>query len=394
MLLAALAVLAVLAAGIWAGGHPDRLPEPVRDALVDDEQAQLVDEVIDDIERDYYREVDRDELTDQAVAGMVEGLDDRFSHYFTPDQFREYQRSSNSEFAGIGVEVREQEGEGLRVTHVYEGAPAEEAGIEPGDTIVAVAGRSIAELPIEASTARIKGEPGTDVRLTIAREGEPRFERTLERAIVDVPVVDSRMRRAQDGTKVAQVALAQFANGAHGELRAEIDRRLEEGAEAILLDLRHNPGGLLEEARLVSSIFIDEGEIVSIRGRNQPTKTLDATGGAIDGDIPVAVLTDDGTASAAEIVAGAIQDRDRGEVIGSRSFGKGVFQQVMRLSNGGALDITVGQYFLPSGRNLGGGGVDRGRGIEPDVQATDDEQTPRRDEVVEAGVEALAEQLR
>lgn len=392
MLLGAVAVLVVLAAGIWAGGHPDRLPGPVRDALVDDQQAQLVDEVIDNIERDYYRAVDRDELTDKAVAGLVDGLDDRFSRYFTPDEFREYLRRSNSEFAGIGVEVREQPGEGLRVTHVYDDAPAQRAGLRQGDTIVAVEGRSIGELPIEASTARIKGEPGTEVRLTVERDGE-RFERTLERAIVDVPAVASRMERTDDGARVAHIGLAGFSSGAHGELRQEIDKRLKQGAEGIVLDLRHNGGGLLDEARLVASIFIEDGEIVSIRGRNQPTKTLDATGGAIDGDVPVAVLVDRGTASAAEIVAGAIQDRGRGEVIGTRTFGKGVYQQVMRLSNGGALDITVGQYFLPSGRNLGGTGVDRGRGIQPDVRATDDEQTRRRDEVVEAGVDALARQL-
>jgi carboxyl-terminal processing protease len=392
MLLGVVAVLAVLAVGVWAGGHPDRLPGPIRDALVDDEQAQLVDEVIDLIASDYYREVDRDELTDEAVAALVDGLDDRFSHYFTPAEFREYLRRSKSEFAGIGVEVRERAGEGLLVTHVYRDAPAQRAGLRKGDTIVAVEGRSIADVPIEASTARIKGEPGTKVRLTVLRDGE-RFDRTIERAIVDVPAVASRMVRADDGTKIAHVGLAGFSSGAHGELRQEIDKRLRQGAEAILLDLRHNGGGLLDEARLVASIFIEEGEIVSIRGRNQPTKTLDATGGAIDGDIPVAVLVDGGTASAAEIVAGAIQDRGRGEVIGGRTFGKGVYQQVMRLSNGGALDITVGQYFLPSGRNLGGAGVDRGRGIRPDVRAVDDERTRGRDEVVEAGVDVLAEQL-
>lgn len=392
MLLAALAVLAVLAVGIWAGGHPDRLPGPVRDALVDDREAALVDETIDDIAADYYREVDREELADEAVTGMVESLDDRFSRYFTPEEFETYERRSNGEFAGIGVEVRERKRVGLKITRVYDDSPARRAGLRVGDEIVAVGGREIGGMPLEASVALIKGEPGTDVALTIERD-EDAFDRTLERALVRVPVVASRMRRTDDGDQVAHVALATFSSGAHGQLRQEIDRRRKQGAEGILLDLRHNGGGLVEEARLVGSIFIEEGEIVTLRGRSQPEIVFDATGGAIDGDVPVVVLVDGETASAAEIVAGAIQDRGRGEVVGARTFGKGVFQQVHELSNGGALDITVGQYFLPSGRNLGGGGVKRGRGIHPDVRATDDEKTEDRDETVEAGLDALAEQL-
>ncbi|HEU4657977.1 MAG TPA: S41 family peptidase [Capillimicrobium sp.] len=390
VLLGVAAALVLLAAGIWAGGHPDRLPEPVRDLLVDDQEAQLVDEAIDDLARDYYRPVDRERLTDEAVAGMVDSLHDRFSHYFTPDEFEQYQRTSNAEFAGIGVEVRE-DPKGLAVVRVYDDSPARRAGIRTGDLIVGAEGKDLEGMPSEAATALIKGDPGTAVTLTTERDGR-RTQRTLERALISVPVVASRMRRTPEGDEVAHVALATFSSGAHGELRQEIDRRLRQGAEGILLDLRHNGGGLLEEARLVASIFIPDGEIVTIRGRNQPAKTLDATGGAIDGDIPVTVLVDGETASAAEIVSGAIQDRDRGEVVGTHTFGKGVFQQVMQLSNGGALDITVGQYFLPSGRNLGGGGVARGRGIQPDVSARDDDKTDR-DETVQAGLKVLGQQL-
>jgi carboxyl-terminal processing protease len=207
-----------------------------------------------------------------------------------------------------------------------------------------------------------------------------------------VPVVASRMRTAPDGTKIAHVALSTFSRGASKQLRAEIDKRLKEGAKGILLDLRHNGGGLLDEARLVASIFIPEGKIVTIKGRNQPTKTLNATGDAISSKIPVAVLVDGGTASAAEIVSGAMQDHHRGEVIGQHTYGKGVFQEVQPLSNGGALDLTVGEYFLPSGRNLGAGGVKSGAGIQPDVKATDNTKT-KVDEVVTEGVRELAAKL-
>ena len=167
-----------------------------------------------------------------------------------------------------------------------------------------------------------------------------------------------------------------------------LDRLLKKGAKAVILDLRHNGGGLLEEGRLVASIFIPEGTIVSTAGRTQPRQVLTASGGAISPKIPVVVLVDGGTASAAEIVTGAIQDRGRGKVVGVRTFGKGVFQEVRQLPNGGALDITVGEYFLPSGRNLGGGGVKRGAGIKPDVRAQDNPKT-KGDEAVTAALELL-----
>ncbi|MCA1690430.1 MAG: peptidase S41, partial [Actinobacteria bacterium] len=160
-----------------------------------------------------------------------------------------------------------------------------------------------------------------------------------------------------------------------------------------ILDLRHNGGGLVEEARLVASIFLPDGPIVTTRGRTQPTITLTAAGDAIPRSIPVAVLVDRDTASAAEIVAGALQDRHRATIVGTHTFGKGVFQEVRPLSNGGALDITVGEYFLPSGRNLGGGGIKRGAGISPDV-AVAAAPTPTRDPALDAALHAVAAKLR
>ncbi|MEZ5123898.1 MAG: S41 family peptidase [Solirubrobacterales bacterium] len=391
VILPALVGLVLLALGIWLGGHPDRLPDPIRDALVGDHQAQVFDEALDDVAGKYYREVPESELTDDAIAGMVAKLKDRYSHYFTPEDYQKYLHSSNAQFVGVGIEVTEHD-RGLRVVHVYDGSPAQHAGIKPGDLIVAAGGHDLAGLSSKASSARIRGPEGTDVKLVIVRDGQ-RLTRDVRRGVVSVPVVASRMRRTADGTKVAQVALSTFSRGAHGELRQEIDKRLKQGAKGILLDLRHNGGGLLDEARLVASIFIPEGKIVTIRGRNQPTKTLDAVGGAISDKIPVAVLVDGDTASAAEIVSGAIQDHHRGEIVGTHTYGKGVFQEVMRLSNGGALDLTVGEYFLPSGRNLGGGGVKRGAGISPDVTAPDNPKTTKRDETVDAGVKVLAGQL-
>ena len=152
-----------------------------------------------------------------------------------------------------------------------------------------------------------------------------------------------------------------------------------------MLDLRDNGGGLLNEAVLISSIFIPEGKIVTTKGRSRPEHVFEATGGAISTKIPVVVLVNGESASASEIVTGALQDRDRANVVGTRTFGKGVFQEIEQLSNGGALDITVGEYFLPSGRNLGGGGPKKGAGITPDVKAQDDDKT-KRDEALDVAV--------
>ena len=173
-------------------------------------------------------------------------------------------------------------------------------------------------------------------------------------------------------------------------MRQAVDRLLDRGAEGVVLDLRDNGGGLLNEAVLVSSIFVDDGTIVSTRGRSRPRRVFEATGNAIDSDVPVVVLVDGESASASEIVAGALQDRERAKVVGTRTFGKGVFQEVRRLSNGGALDITVGEYYTPDGRNLGGGGVEKGAGIQPEIKARDDAKTEARDEALEVAVEAVA----
>jgi carboxyl-terminal processing protease len=394
-LVVALAVLApvLLVLGIWLGGHPDALPGPVRDALVGDSDAQTIDAALDEVHGDYYREVPRGELVDAALGGLVRSLHDRFSSYFTPREYREFQQTTDAEFSGVGIGATE-DPRGLRVAQVFDNSPAQRAGIRRGDVIVAVNGRSLRGRPERISRALIKGRPGTSVRLTILSGHRKRTE-TVQRATVSVPVVASRLARLPAGAgRYAHIALAQFSSGAHGELRRAVDQRLKQGAKGIVLDLRGNGGGLVEEARLVASIFIPEGPIVSTRGRAQPPRTLMAAGDAIAKDVPVVVLVDRGTASASEIVTGALQDRGRAKVVGTNTFGKGVFQEVTTLPNGGALDLTVGQYFTPKGRNLGGRGVKTGAGIRPDVRAADDPDTRRRDEALDAAARVLARDLR
>jgi carboxyl-terminal processing protease len=377
-----------LVLGVWLGGHPDNLPGFARDALVGDSDGRTYEEAIDAIAENYYREVDRDKLLDEGLTGAVRSLDDRFSAYFDPRAYRAFEEATHGEFEGVGLSVAEVR-RGLRVLTVFERSPAQRAGIRPGDVITAVDGDSLAGVTAEQATTRIKGRAGTKVELTVATGKQPPRTLELRRARVDVPVVEAAMK-STGGTKVAHVELTSFTSGAHGELRQAIDGLLERGAEGVVLDLRDNGGGLLNEAVLVSSIFVDDGTIVSTKGRARPRRVFEATGNAIGRDVPVVVLVNGGSASASEIVAGALQDSERAEVVGTRTFGKGVLQEVRRLSNGGALDITVGEYFTPKGRNLGGGGVEKGAGIQPEIKARDDVKTEERDEALQVALATVA----
>jgi carboxyl-terminal processing protease len=370
-LTAALAALLpiVLVLGIWLGGHPDRLPGFARDALVADHQTRVVDEAIQRIGSDYYRPISTSRLSDASLSGLVKSLGDRFSHYLTPSEFREF--NAPPSFTGIGVAVGPEK-RGLLIGRVFDASPAARAGLQPGEVIVAVDGHRLEGLAPDAAIALIKGLPGTDVKIAVERHAaaSPRHGATrtvrITRATISEPVVVSETRTVH-GVKLGLVALATFSPGAHGEMREAVQHLLRGGARGLVLDLRSNGGGLVEEAQLIASIFIPKGTIVSTRGRSQPTQTLFATGGAIASSVPLVVLVDSNSASAAEIVTAALQDHRRAVVVGTHTFGKGVFQEEEPLSNGGALDITVGEYFTPNGRNLGGGGVKQGAGITPEV---------------------------
>jgi carboxyl-terminal processing protease len=377
----------LLIAGIWLGGHPEFLPGPVRSVLVGDSDGRLYQEAINTIEDNYYRKVNRDQLVDKGLTAAVSSLDDRFSHYFDPKAYTAFQEATEGAFEGVGMNV-EAVPRGLRVVSVFERSPAQRGGVKAGDIITAVDGKRIAGRSTDEATTLIKGRSGTGVRLTVVTPGRAPRTLRLKRAKVDVPVVDSEMRTV-GGTKVAHVRLTSFTSGAHTEVRRAVDRLIKRGAKAVVLDLRHNGGGLLNEAVGVSSIFIPEGTIVSTKGRERPRRVFEATGTSIDPKIPVVVLVDRDSASASEIVTGALQDRHRARVVGTRTFGKGVFQEIRRLSNGGALDITVGEYFTPDGRNLGGGGVKQGAGIRPDVRAVDNAKTPHRDEALDVALHTV-----
>ena len=379
------------AAGLLLGGHPGSLPTGVRDAFdLGSDEDRTRAELIDSIEDSYYKKVDKQQLRDAEYDGLVRSLHDRFSHYFTPEETKEFNRQVNDpQFEGIGVSVAEDD-RGLRIVQVYEGSPASKAGLLKDDLITGVSGKSIAGQSSKESTAKIKGKAGTEVRLTVlspSRKDDKERELTLKRAKVDIPAVDSEMIK-RDGKKIARVQLFGFTGGAHGELREKLDKLLDQGAQGVILDLRGNGGGLLNEGVLVSSQFIENGLIVSTKGRKRAERKYDAEPRvkAIDGKIPVVVLVDGGSASASEITTGALRDRKRATIVGEKTFGKGVFQEVENLPNGGSLDLTVGSYYLPSGENISG------KGIQPQVKAKDDPKT-KRDEALPIAVKTVIEKL-
>jgi carboxyl-terminal processing protease len=305
-------------------------------------------------------------LVSASVAGAIASLSDPFSHYLSAAEYHTF--ASPSDFSGVGLEAAGGR-EGLLIERVFDSSPAQRAGLRAGEEIVAVNGRSLRGLAAEAARNMIRGPAGTAVRLTV-RSGSHAHSLTLTRAEISAPVVASGMR-TYAGKKIGVVYLASFSAGAHSEVREAVERLLHEGARGLVLDLRHNGGGLVAEAQQIASIFIAHGVIVSMRGRVVRPVTLYALGDAISARIPMAVLVDHDTASAAEITTAALQDNHRAAVVGTHTYGKGVFQELLPLANGGALDLTVGEYFTPDGRNLGGGGVKEGAGITPEVLLPD-----------------------
>ncbi len=382
------ALVSLFVLGLWLGGHPGKLPGPLRDLFVS-EPVGLTAEATEVIEDNYYREVGQRELGNASLQGLVRELrkrnDDRFSEYFSPQALEHFNEAISGRFSGIGLSVTEVK-RGLRADRVFHGSPAAAAGIEVGEVVVTVNGDPIAGEGSAAATARIKGPEGTEVRIGVLdpENGKVR-QLNLTRAEVALPVVSSRVVEV-GGHKLGYVRLLTFSEGAHALLRRGVRKVQREGAEGILLDLRGNGGGLLQEAVLTASVFLPEDEIVvTTDSRTQGHAEYRTVGGNLPA-LPITVLIDGNTASAAEILTAALADNAGAEVVGATSYGKGVFQQEIELGNGGALKLTIGEYFTPDGTNLAG------KGIRPDVRAPDEPATPG-DEGKQRALRVLAGQV-
>ena len=383
------ALLVALCAGMWLGGHPSHLPSFLRSRFVDDlggpqrrsdrtGRGQLLPPV------------SQSALTDSSLGGMVRGLrrrfHDRFSEYFSPKALEGFNEEIDGHFSGVGIVIAPDR-RGILTERVLPGSPAAKAGLERGDMIVSVDGKPLDGENLLAAKERITGPEGTSVRLGVVRPGRRGVESVrVTRAEIVTPVTSTRIKHV-DGRKLGYVRFSSFTDGSH-ELVAKAIRRVErEGAQGIVLDLRGNGGGLLQEAVSIASLFMPKGKVVvSTSSRAEGNSVYRSSGGDLV-KVPVVVLIDRDTASSAEILTAALADDIGATVVGTRSYGKGVFQQEIPLSNGGALKLTVGEYFTPKGTNLAG------KGIHPDVYARDNPRT-RRDEAMQRALEVLAHQVR
>jgi len=380
----AAAVAIAFVVGIVAGGQVGAIRDAVDDVFGNPSQDATA-QAIDLIHDDYFHTVDDKDLENASIGSIVDHIKkrygDRFSHYFTPTEYDRFKQGSS--LSGVGIAVNEV-ARGLRVATVYKDTPARDAGIQPGEVITAVNGSPIAGKDVDTVTGQIRGPAGTKVTLTVAsRDGTSRNV-TLTRREVNIPQVVGHIATV-NGVKLGYVRLAGFFPGAHGELRKEVENLYSQGAQGLVLDLRGNGGGLLTEAVLVSSIFVPNGEIVSTHGRTQSTKTFEASGNALPRH-PMVVLINGDTASASEIVTAALEQSGLAKVVGTTSFGKGTFQEVMPLNNGGALDLTVGEYLTRNGTSI------NGIGITPQVKAKDNPST-KADEGRQRALQVLDKQL-
>ncbi len=320
----------------------------------------LFGDVLEQIEHKYVVPVDQKKLIEAAIEGMVASLDPH-SAYLPPESFEDMQESTRGEYGGLGIEITSEDGV-VKIIAPMDDTPASRAGLQPGDFITGVNGESVIGLPSNEAVKLMRGKPGEKVTLTIAREKADPFDVTLVREVIKPKSVTARLEG-----DYGYVRLSGFNEKATDEVTAAIQGLMKQNPrmKGLVFDLRNNPGGLLDQAVGVSDIFLDGGEVVSQRGRAaDDIERYHARPGDMLNGLPVVVLVNNGSASAAEIVAGALQDRKRAEIVGLTSFGKGSVQQVIPLANGedGALKITTARYFTPSGRSI------QRTGIEPDLE--------------------------
>ncbi len=375
--------MVVFMAGVLVGGHPrqtglDQLPLSLRTALVGGSIGSLPDQVINVLADRYRGPIDRTKLERIAAAAAAASLGNRWTQYLTPDQYRALTRASEGRYTGIGIRVVKATG-GVMIREVFAGSPAATAGLRKGDLIIAVGGSPVATRGPEKSVLAIAGTPGTSVTLGIRTPTGETKAVTVTRGDVTVPLVAGRIMQG-NGCKVAVVALDRFDVGAGDAVRDEVTRLMAKGATAVVLDLRGDPGGLVDEAVAVAGLFLSPGQtVVRIKGRSTPEEVRTADGDPIAADTPVTVLVDRNSASASEIVTGALKDHGRALVVGTPTFGKSEVQVTQRTTDGGAVKVTIAGYLTPKGTDIGTAGV------QPNVRVADNPKTGA-DEALTAAV--------
>ncbi|MGR3617222.1 MAG: S41 family peptidase [Paracoccaceae bacterium] len=332
------------------------------------EQLDLFGDIFERIRIQYVEEVDESELIEAAIGGMLQSLDPH-SSYLSPDDAAQMRVQTRGEFGGLGIEVTQEEGF-VKVVSPIDGTPADEAGIEAGDFVTHVDGESVLGLSLDEAVDLMRGPVGSEIIITVVREGETEpFDVSIIRDTIKLTAV-----RARTEGQTAVLRVTTFNDQTYANLDEGLREQAEEAGgfenlNGIVLDLRNNPGGLLTQAIKVSDAFLESGEIVSTRGRNpEDGERFNATAGDLAQGLPIVVLINGGSASASEIVAGALQDHRRAIVVGTKSFGKGSVQTVMPLRGEGAMRLTTARYYTPSGRSI------QSLGVSPDIVV----EQPRR----------------
>ncbi len=338
------------------------------------QQLDLFGDIFERIRAQYVEEVEPEELIEAAIDGMLTSLDPH-SSYLSPDDAEQMRVQTRGEFGGLGIEVTQEEGF-VKVVSPIDDTPADEAGIEAGDFITHVDGESILGLTLDKAVELMRGPVGSEIVITVVREGEPDpFDVTIIRDTIKLTAVRART----EGTSVV-MRVTTFNDQTFPNLQAGMEEQIEEAGgidkvNGFVLDLRNNPGGLLTQAIKVSDAFLNEGEIVSTRGRDpQDGERFNATPGDLAEGKPIVVLINGGSASASEIVAGALQDHRRAIVVGTKSFGKGSVQTVMPLRGDGAMRLTTSRYYTPSGRSI------QALGVSPDIIVEQPRPAPETEE--------------
>jgi carboxyl-terminal processing protease len=344
----------------------------------------LVNDVLRRLRTDWYGELpSNDKLTDGAIRGMVNSLGDPFTQYVEPSLARIIQQDISGKFEGIGATLRSVQS-AVQIVRVFPSSPAEKAGVQSGDFIESVDGRNVNGLGTNEVAALVRGTKGTVVTLMLRREGRDKaFEIKITRDEINIPLVTSRMIGPKND--IAYVSLFDFSAQANKQLSEDLKALLDKKPRALVFDLRDNPGGLLSQSVEVGDIFLKRGAFVIERDFKGNRKQTDTTDTGIAQDIPMVVLVNGGSASAAEIVAGALQDYGRARVIGETTFGKGSVQSPQQLPNGGQLRVTIERWYTPKDRAI------NGVGVKPDIVVgrTADDQKANKDPQLDAAIEFL-----
>lgn len=368
------AALALFTGGVIVGGHPEatgltRLSDPLRGLLLGDSGQDLPSQILDTLRDEYYEPVEIERLERTSAEAIVESLGDPYTAYLDPEELEAQRQRNEGAYFGVGLQVAQRD-EAVVVTGVFPDGPAARADVRVGDRIVSVGGEPVAGETLERVVATIRGPEGTTVRLGVATGDGPERALTMRRERIRVPAVESRVERA-GGERVGYVKLSRFTRGAGSALREAVAGLRRDDVTALVLDLRGDPGGLVTEAVGVAGVLLpDDTPVVVTEGLNSPRRTFRTDGEPAAGDLPLVVLVDRGSASASEIVAGAVRDADRGSLVGQRTFGKALVQSTVPLRDGGALRLTTARYLTPAGFDLAE------RGLPPDVAVMDDPATP------------------